>query len=57
METIIDLLERSFSLHKARVGIRIYDDMWTYDDLQNLSSKVSGFLLKAGIEKGEELLS
>ncbi len=55
METIIDLLERSFSLHKARVGIRIYDDMWTYDDLQNLSSKISGFLLKAGIKKGERV--
>ncbi len=56
MRTIIDLLERSFCLHKSRVAIRIYDNLWTYSDLQNLSNNISRFLLESGIKKGERVI-
>jgi len=56
METVVDLIDRSFSLYQSRVAVRIYDNMWTYNDLQDLSSKISSFLLKSGIEKGDRVV-
>jgi amino acid adenylation domain-containing protein len=56
METIRDLLERTFSLHQTRMAIRIYDKFWTYRDLENLSNKISGLLLKSGIKKGDRVV-
>jgi amino acid adenylation domain-containing protein len=56
MQTVIDLIERSFSLHRSKVAIRLYDHQWTYNDLQNLSNKVSGFLAESGIKKGERVI-
>jgi amino acid adenylation domain-containing protein len=56
MQTIMDLIERSFLLHKSRVAIRIYDNLWTYNDLQDLSSHIAGFLLKSGIKRGDRVV-
>ena len=56
METVVDLLERSLSLHKARAAIRIYDNMWTYSDLENLSNNISNVLLESGIKKGDRVV-
>lgn len=56
MQTIVDLIERSFSLHQSKVAIRIYDNLWTYNDLQDLSNKISRFLLKSGIKKGDRVV-
>jgi len=56
VQTIVDLIERSFSLHKSRGAIRIHDNLWTYNDLQDLSSKISRFLLKSGIKKGDRVV-
>ncbi len=56
MQTVVDLLERSFSLHKSKVAIRIYDNIWTYNDLRDQSSKISSLLLKSGIKKGDRVV-
>ena len=56
METIVELLEKSFSLHKARVAIGIYDNLWTYSDLENLSNNISDVLLESGIKKGDRVV-
>jgi len=56
VQTIVDLIEGSFSLHPSKVAIRIYDNMWTYNDLQDLSSKIARFLLKSGIKKGDRVV-
>lgn len=56
MQTVVDLLERSFSLHKSKVAIRIYDNIWTYNDLRDQSSKISSFLVKSGIKKGDRIV-
>lgn len=56
MQTIMDLIERSFLLHKSRVAIRIYDNLWTYNDLQDLSSHIASFLLKSGIKRGDRVV-
>lgn len=56
METIVGLFESSFSLHPSKPAIRIYDNMWTYNDLQDLSSKISSFLLTSGIKKGNRVV-
>jgi len=49
-------MKRSFSLHQSKVAVRINDKMWTYNDLQDLSSKISSFLLKSGIKKGDRVI-
>ena len=56
MQTLVDLIKKCFSLHESKVAIRIYDNMWTYNDLQDLSSKISSFLLKSGIKKGDRVV-
>jgi len=56
METVVELLEKSFSLHKSKVAIRIYDNLWTYSDLQNLANNILRFLLESGIKKGDRVV-
>ena len=56
METIVDLLESSFSIHRSKAAIRIYDHLWTYNDLQYLSNKISRLLLTSGIKKGDRVV-
>lgn len=56
METVVELLEKSFSLHKSKVAIRIYDNLWTYSDLQNLANNISRVLLESGIKKGDRVV-
>ena len=56
IQTVIDLLERSLSLNKSRVAIRIYDNSWTYSDLQNLSNNISGFLSEWGVKKRDRVV-
>jgi len=55
MSTVINLLENSFSLHKYDVAVRIYDNVWSYDDLNYLSNTIANFLLKNGITKGDRV--
>lgn len=56
METIVDLFERSFTLYPSKPAVRIYDDMWTYGDLRDLSNKIARFLLKSGMKKGDRVV-
>ncbi len=56
METVVELLEKSFSVHKTRVAIRIYDNIWTYSDLENLSNSISNVLLESGMKKGDRVV-
>jgi amino acid adenylation domain-containing protein len=56
VETILDLLETTFSRYQTRVAIRIYDQCWTYRDLENLSNSISNVLLESGIKKGDRVV-
>jgi len=56
MQTVVDLIKRNFSLHQSKVAVRVNDKIWTYNDLQDLSSKISSFLLKSGIKKGDRVI-
>ncbi|MDH5202201.1 MAG: amino acid adenylation domain-containing protein [Nitrospirota bacterium] len=55
MNTVIDLLEESFSLHKSNVAVRIYDKVWSYGELHSLSNTIARFLLEKGIQKGDRV--
>jgi len=56
MQTVIDLINRSFSLHQSAPAIRIYDNVWTYDDLRNLSNNIAMFLLESGMRRGDRVI-
>ena len=56
MQTVIDLINRSFSLHQSAPAIRIYDNLWIYDDLRNLSSNIAMFLWESGMRKGDRVI-
>jgi len=56
MQTVVDLMRRSFSLYPSKVAVRIYDNLWTYGDLRNLSERISTYLLKSGMEKGDRVI-
>jgi amino acid adenylation domain-containing protein len=56
MQTVVDLMRNSFSLYPSKVAVRIYDHLWTYGDLENLSEKVSTYLLKSGMKKGDRII-
>lgn len=56
MQTVVDLINRSFSLYKSEVAVRIYDNMWTYGDLGDLSRSISTYLLKSGMKKGDRII-
>jgi fengycin family lipopeptide synthetase B len=56
MQTVVDLIKRSFSLHPLKAAIRIYDNIWTYQDLQKLSNSVSEVLLRSGMGRGDRVV-
>jgi len=56
MQTIVDLITKSFSLHSSKAAIRIRDHLWTYGDLRNYSDNISKFLLESGIRKGDRVV-
>jgi len=56
MQTVVDLIKRSFSLHGSRTAIRIYDNLWTYDELRRLSNSISTFLLESRMKRGDRVI-
>jgi len=56
MPTVVDLINRSFSLHQSTAAIRIYDNIWTYNDLRNLSNHISRFILESGMKRGDRVV-
>ena len=56
METVVDLINRSCSSYQSKVAVRIYDNMWTYGDLRDLSNSISTYLLKSGMKKGDRII-
>ena len=55
MNTVIDLLEESFSLYKSNAAVRIYNNVWSYGELHSLSNTIAKFLLEKGIQKGDRV--
>jgi amino acid adenylation domain-containing protein len=56
MQTVVDLVSESFSLYPSKGAVRIYDNVWTYADLRDLSGKISEYLLKSGMKKGDRII-
>ena len=56
MHTVLELLNKSFSLNKDRTAVRIYDDFWSYGELDTISNKIATFLMKNGIKHGDRII-
>lgn len=55
VSTIVDLLDKTFALHASKTAIRLYDKMWTYHELRELTLDVSQYLQESGLKKGDRV--
>jgi len=55
MNTVLELIYKSFFLNKSEIAVRIYDNSWSYGELHHMSNRIASFLLEKGIRKGDRV--
>lgn len=55
MNTVLELIYKSFFLNKSEIAVRIYDNSWSYGELHHMSNRIASFLLEKGIQKGDRV--